>query len=142
MAAGVPEARAVVSIAAPHRAEHVVHNFGASLDEIREQGEAEVNLAGRAFRIRKQFLDDLEQHERDDLGGLRKALLVMHAPLDATVSIAEAEKIYREAKHPKSFISLDDADHLLTRKEDSEYVATIIASWAGRYLATQDDAPA
>lgn len=134
MAAQVPEARAVVTIGAPHQAEHVAHNFAADLEKIRRDGEAEVTLAGRQFRIRRQFLDDIEQHENDDLGQLRKALLVMHAPLDATVSIEEAEKIYREARHPKSFISLDDADHLLTRRADSEYAAQALAAWASRYL--------
>lgn len=134
MAGDVEEAKAVVTIGAPHRAEHVMHNFVASVDEITSRGEASVSLGGREFRIKKQFIDDLETYERRDLGKLRKALLVMHAPMDSTVSIAEAEKIYREARHPKSFISLDDADHLLTRKADSEYVAETIASWASRYL--------
>ena len=134
MAGEVEEAKAVVTIGAPHRAEHVLHNFAASVDEITSRGEATVTLGGRAFRIKKQFLDDLETYDRRDLGKLRKALLVMHAPGDSVVSIAEAEKIYREARHPKSFISLDDADHLLTRKADAEYVAATIASWASRYL--------
>ena len=138
MATAVPEARAVVTIAAPYRAEHVLHNFAASLDDIRERGEAEVTLAGRKFHIRKQFLDDLDKHEADGIENLRKALLVMHSPLDTTVDIAEAEKIYVAAKHPKSFVSLDDADHLLTRKADAEYVASTIAGWASRYLP---DAP-
>ena len=134
MAADVPEVKAVVTIGSPYRAEHVVHNFAASLDDIRERGEAEVALAGRKFNIRKQFIDDLENHETNDVGTLRKALLVMHSPVDETVNISEAEKIYIAAKHPKSFVSLDDADHLLTRKADSEYVATTIAGWASRYL--------
>ena len=134
MAADVPEVKAVVTIGSPYRAEHVVHNFAASLDDIRERGEAEVALAGRKFNIRKQFIDDLENHETNDVGKLRKALLVMHSPVDETVNISEAEKIYIAAKHPKSFVSLDDADHLLTRKADSEYVATTIAGWASRYL--------
>ncbi len=134
MAADVPEVKAVVTIGSPYRAEHVVHNFAASLDDIRERGEAEVALAGRKFKIRKQFIDDLENHETNDVGKLRKALLVMHSPVDDTVNISEAEKIYIAAKHPKSFVSLDDADHLLTRKRDSEYVATTIAGWASRYL--------
>ena len=134
MAADVPEVKAVVTIGSPYRAEHVVQNFAASLDDIRERGEAEVALAGRTFNIRKQFIDDLENHETNDVGKLRKALLVMHSPVDETVNISEAEKIYIAAKHPKSFVSLDDADHLLTRKADSEYVATTIAGWASRYL--------
>jgi putative redox protein len=134
MAADVPEAKAVVTIGAPHRAEHVAHNFSASLEEINSTGQAQVDLGGRKFSIKKQFLDDLESQQDAGLGRLRKALLVMHAPLDATVGIAEAEKIYIEARHPKSFISLDDADHLLSRKTDSEYVARTIAAWVDRYL--------
>jgi putative redox protein len=138
MAALVPEVKAVATIGAPYRAEHVMHNFAASLDDIRERGEAEVTLAGRSFTIRKQFIDDLERYEDDGIGKLRKALLVMHSPVDDTVNISEAEKIYVAARHPKSFVSLDDADHLLSRKADSEYVATTIASWASRYLPAQN----
>ena len=134
MAALVPEVKAVATIGAPYRAEHVIHNFAASLDDIRERGEAQVTLAGRSFTIRKQFIDDLERYEADGIGKLRKALLVMHSPVDDTVNLSEAEKIYVAARHPKSFVSLDDADHLLSRKADSEYVATTIASWASRYL--------
>ncbi|MFT7289122.1 MAG: putative OsmC-like protein/pimeloyl-ACP methyl ester carboxylesterase [Halieaceae bacterium] len=140
MGAQVPEVRAVVTIGAPHRAEHVAHNFAADLATIRSAGEADVSLGGRQFRIKKQFIDDIETYAAEDLGKLRKALLVMHAPLDATVPVAEAEKIYREARHPKSFISLDDADHLLSRKSDSEYVARVLASWASRYVSA-DSAP-
>jgi putative redox protein len=142
MAAEVPEATAVVSIAAPARADHVVSSFAGSLDEIRAQGQAVVSLAGREFTIRQQFIDDLDDFESRGLGELRKALLVMHSPLDTTVDITEAEKIYREALHPKSFISLDNADHLLSRREDAEYVATAIVGWASRYLPHGEDAPA
>tara|TARA_R110001592_G_scaffold363396_2_gene687616 strand:- start:31304 stop:32515 length:1212 start_codon:yes stop_codon:yes gene_type:complete len=138
MAADVPEVRAVVTIGAPYKAEHVTRNFSASLEQIASTGEAQVTLGGRKFSIRKQFLDDLEHHDYADLGKLRKALLIMHAPLDETVSITEAEKIYVRAKHPKSFISLDDADHLLSRKADAEYVARNIAAWVDRYLPTPD----
>jgi len=134
MASRVPEAKAVVTIGAPYRAEHVARNFSASLNEINARGEAMVDLGGRQFRIKQQFIDDLQDHSYADLGKMRKALLVMHAPLDATVDISEAEKIYLEARHPKSFVSLDDADHLLSRKADSEYVASVIASWVSRYL--------
>jgi uncharacterized OsmC-like protein/alpha/beta superfamily hydrolase len=134
MASAVPEVKAVATIGAPHKADHVAHNFSASLEEINRKGEAQVDLGGRKFNIKKQFLDDLENQTYSDLSKLRKAILVMHAPLDATVSIAQAEKIYMEAKHPKSFISLDDADHLLSRKADSEYAAKTIAAWADRYL--------
>lgn len=139
MAARVPEAQAVVTIGAPHHARHVVHNFAASLDEIRENGEAEVCLGGRKFLIKKQFLDDIDTHIDHDIGKLKKALLVMHSPLDSTVPISEAEKIYRNAKHPKSFVSLDDADHLLTQKKDAEYVAETIAGWASRYIPEHEN---
>ena len=141
MAGQVPEASAVVSIAAPSSADHVVRNFAASLDEIRERGQALVSLAGREFTIRKQFIDDLGALGSEGLGELRKALLVMHSPLDTTVDITEAEKIYREARHPKSFISLDDADHLLSRREDAEYAAEAIVGWASRYLPSGTDGP-
>lgn len=137
-ASSLPSIKAIVTIGAPHKAEHVVHNFQASLDEIRENGEAEVNLAGRTFKIKKQFVDDLESFEAQDLGKLRKALLVMHSPLDDTVGISEAELIYKAAKHPKSFVSLDAADHLLTKKTDAEYASTMIASWANRYLELKE----
>ena len=135
MAAEVAEVRALVTIGAPHRADHLTRNFAASLETIRSQGEAEVSLAGRKFLIRRQFIDDLEHHGSGEAPPLQKPLLIMHAPLDDTVSISEAEKIYHEAKHPKSFVSLDDADHLLTRRADAEYAARTLASWASRYLA-------
>ena len=141
MASRVPEVKAVVTIGAPHSAEHVKHNFHASLEEIDKTGQAQVELGSRQFLIRKQFLEDLESHDAGELGKLRKALLVMHSPVDETVSINEAEKIYVAARHPKSFIGLDDADHLLSRKKDSEYVASVISSWADRYLEPLDDSP-
>ena len=141
MASSVPEVRAVATIGAPHSAAHVKHNFHASLEEIDTTGEAQVELGNRQFLIKKQFLEDLENHDAGALGKLRKALLVMHSPLDETVSIDEAEKIYVAARHPKSFIGLDEADHLLSRKQDSEYVASIISAWADRYLLPVDEAP-
>ena len=141
MASKVPEAKAVITIGAPYSAEHVKHNFQASLSEINQSGEAQVELGNRQFLIKKQFLDDLDKHQTVDVGKLRKALLVMHAPLDTTVAIEEAEKIYVAARHPKSFISLDDADHLLSRKQDSEYVAATIAAWASRYLPASKETP-
>ena len=108
-------------------------------DEILQQEQATVDLAGRQFTIKKQFLDDINHYnDIDHIGKLNKALLVFHSPVDDTVSIDEAAKIYAAAKHPKSFISLDKADHLLNRKEDSEYVSDVIASWAGRYLGLSD----
>ncbi|MEM8489279.1 MAG: bifunctional alpha/beta hydrolase/OsmC family protein [Pseudomonadota bacterium] len=138
MAAQVPEAKAVATIGAPHRAEHVAKNFAADIPAIQRDGEAEVQLAGRTFTIKKQFVDDLESYDSTHLGKLRTALLIMHSPVDATVSIKEAEKIYLDALHPKSFVTLDDADHLLTSKQDSEYAARLIAAWASRYLQTEE----
>jgi len=132
----IPESKAVVTIGAPSDAAHVAHNFSVHISEIEETGEAEVNLAGRKFKIRKQFLDDINNYGNQHIGSLRKALLVMHSPIDKTVNIKEAEKIYQSAMHPKSFVSLDTADHLLTNKQDSEYAAEIIAAWATRYVVS------
>ncbi|EFO30566.1 OsmC family protein [Roseibium sp. TrichSKD4] len=134
-AGDIPEVRAVATIGAPSDADHVVHNFGAKLDEIREKGVSEVSLAGRPFTIRREFVDDLEtQRVRDRVSALGKALLVLHAPLDTTVGIENASNIFMAAKHPKSFVSLDKADHLLSREEDAAYAARVIASWASGYL--------
>lgn len=129
----LPEVKAVATIGAPHHAEHVVHNFAANLEAINQDGEAEVTLGFRKFVIKKQFINDVQQTE-SKIGSLKKALLVMHSPLDSTVKIAEAENIYKEAKHPKSFVSLDSADHLVSNKDDAEYIASTIAAWASRYI--------
>ncbi|MEH6581040.1 MAG: alpha/beta fold hydrolase [Halioglobus sp.] len=140
-AEAIPEAVGVVTIAAPSDPKHVAKQFACDVDAIEAHGSAEVNLGGRPFTIKKQFLDDLAtQHQGDKIAHLKKALLVMHSPIDLMVSITEAEKIYRTAKHPKSFVSLDDADHLLTKAHDSEYVATTIAAWASRYVTGSDRA--
>ena len=133
----VAEAAAVVTIGAPSDAAHVAHNFALQLDDIEQNGKAEVNLAGRVFTIEKQFLDDIKRYDTSHISQLRKALLVMHSPIDATVNISEAEKIYQAALHPKSFVSLDDADHLLTNKRDAEYAADVIAAWARRYIVAE-----
>jgi putative redox protein len=134
-AARVPEARAVATIAAPSDHGHVTGLFKDKVAEIRERGEVEVALAGRPFRIRREFLDDVaEQKTIDAVVGLRKALLVLHSPTDDTVSIDNASKIFLAARHPKSFVSLADADHLLTRRSDAIYAAHVIAAWAERYL--------
>lgn len=140
-AGDIPETTAVATIGAPAEASHVVNNFGAKLDKIAATGMAEVSLAGRKFTIRKQFLDDLEGHRlAGKIAKLKRALIVFHAPRDATVGIENATAIYTAAKHPKSFISLDDADHLLSRREDAVYVASILSAWAARYLG--ENAPA
>ena len=133
-AAKIPESRGVVTIGSPADAQHVSQQFADSLKEIESEGEAEVQLAGRPFRIRKQFVDDLRNTSVESIQGLGKAFLIMHAPQDNVVSIREAERIYQAATHPKSFVSLDDADHLLSRKHDAEYVADLISSWASRFL--------
>ncbi|MBC2858870.1 bifunctional alpha/beta hydrolase/OsmC family protein [Stappia sp. 28M-7] len=131
----IPEAVAVATIAAPADAEHVLHNFHADLERIRSQGRAEVELAGRRFTIEKQFLDDIaEQNVHERVSHLHKALLVLHAPLDDTVGIDNATRIFVAAKHPKSFVSLDSADHLLNDPADAAYAAGVIAAWALRYI--------
>ena len=138
----IPEAVAVATIGAPSEPAHVQHLFQEARPEIEAKGEAEVLLAGRPFRIQKQFLEDIEGHKlAETLGGLKKALLVFHAPRDATVGIENAGKIFAAAKHPKSFVSLDDADHLLSRKSDAVYVATVLAAWATRYMADNAEEP-
>jgi putative redox protein len=138
----MPEALAVATIGAPAEPAHVQHLFQEARPEIEAKGEAEVLLAGRPFRIQKQFLEDIEGHKlAETLGGLKKALLVFHAPRDATVGIENAGKIFAAAKHPKSFVSLDDADHLLSRKSDAVYVATVLAAWATRYMADNAEEP-
>ena len=134
-AGSIESVSAVVTIGAPATAEHLRHLVDDQSDLIRQRGEALVTLAGRDFRIRQQFLDDIETYDSTaQIGKLDAALLVMHSPLDSIVSIDEAARIYQAAKHPKSFISLDGADHLLSRASDAEYAASIIACWASRYL--------
>ncbi len=134
----ISETKGIVTIGSPADASHVAKQFACDIDTIEKQGEAEVSLAGRQFTIKKQFLDDIQSQSMDHLGTLNKALLVMHSPVDVTVSIHEAEKIYRAAKHPKSFLSLDNADHLLTEKADAEYAAETIAAWAARFISPAD----
>lgn len=134
-AAQVPEVRAVATIGAPFDPAHVSHLFASSLDEINTKGEAAINIGGRPVRIGKQFLDDLGRHEATEtIGALRKPLLVFHSPRDSIVDIENASRIFLAARHPKSFVSLDRADHLLTRQEDAQYAATVLAAWASRYL--------
>ncbi len=134
-AVGVPTARAVVTIGSPADPRHVLRRMEPVRDRIEARGEAEVELDGRPFRIKKQFLDDLEKNRAQPaIRRLGKALLVMHAPLDDTVEIDHAGRIFMAARHPKSFISLDGADHLLSRREDAAYAGSLIAAWAERYI--------
>jgi putative redox protein len=132
----VPEARAVVTIAAPSDPHYVVHKLlSEHLDTIAELGEARVRLAGRDFNIRQHFVEDAGQHRlHEKIAGLDRALLVMHAPQDDTVDMENATRIFELAQHPKSFVSLDGVDHLITRREDAAYVAGVIAAWSSRYL--------
>jgi len=131
----IPDAKAVVTIAAPSDPAHVTGQFADRIEHIRKHGESEVSLAGRPFRIKREFLDDIAEHGlMAHVAQLHKALLVMHAPTDDTVGIDNATRIFVTAKHPKSFVSLAGADHLLTNKSDAAYVADVIAAWASRYL--------
>lgn len=135
----IPEAKCVATIAAPSDPSHVTHLFKDHIPAIREQGELEVSLAGRPFRIKREFLDDIAEHRlTDTVAKLHKPLLLFHSPTDDYVGIDNATRLFVAAKHPKSFISLAGADHLLTQKRDAFYVADMIAAWAMRYL----DAPA
>jgi len=138
----VPEARAVVTIAAPSDPAHVTGLFQDRLQDIAQQGEVEVTLEGRRFRIRRAFLDDVaEQNLRQKIAHLRKALLIFHSPTDGRVGIENATRIFEAAKHPKSFVSLAGADHLLSRPSDASYVAKVIAAWAERYLDLPEPQP-
>ncbi len=131
----VPEARAVVTIAAPSDPAHVTGLFKDRVDTIRARGEGEVLIAGRAFRVRREFLDDIAEHNlASHVGALGRALLILHSPADDIVSIDNASKIFVAARHPKSFVSLADADHLLSRRRDALYAAHVIAAWAERYV--------
>ena len=136
----IPSARALATIGAPFDPAHVRHLLEESLDEIREAGVATVQLQGRPFRIRKQFLDDLEAAEaRDYIAHLDRALLVLHSPIDQSVSVENARMIFEAARHPKSFISLDAADHLLSDESDARYVGRVLAAWADKYVGATDE---
>src|SRR5499433_2441273 len=138
----VPEARAVVTIAAPADPRHVTGLFRDRLDEIGKRGEVEVTLGGRPFRIGRAFVDDIaEQNLKQKVAALRKALLIFHSPTDEVVGIDNASMIFSAAKHPKSFVSLSGADHLLSRRSDAAYVANVIAAWAERYLDVPQGVP-
>lgn len=131
----LPSVVAVVTIGSPLDPGHVRHLFGDALEKIDQCGEAELMLEGRPFKIKRQFVDDLEKTDMNKvLPELNRALLVMHSPADAIVDIENAALIYRAAKHPKSFISLDNADHMMQDPEDSRYAGSIIAEWAKKYI--------
>ncbi len=125
----------VATIGAPSEPLHIAHPFADHLHELSDKGEAEVNIGGRKFRIRQQFLDAISGFSlRDRVRQLHCALLVMHSPVDAVVEIEQARQLYEAARHPKSFVSLDDADHILRKPRDATYVAEVLVAWAERYL--------
>jgi putative redox protein len=141
-AGDIASARAVVTIGAPFDPAHVTENFSEEIETICREGEARVSLGGRPFVIKRQFIEDISsQNLHDVVAKLKRALLVLHAPRDNIVGIDNAAEIFMAAKHPKSFITLDDADHLITRGEDAEYAADVIAAWATRYLELTPPAP-
>lgn len=135
-ASAIPTVRGVVTIGAPYDLKHVLRLFDQDgLARVEREGEAEVQLGGRPFVVRKSLVDGLKQHDlRQHIANLQRPLLVMHAPGDDTVEVSNASHIFAAARHPKSFISLDDADHLLTQRKDADYVAGVIVAWATRYL--------
>ena len=125
----------MVTINAPSNLSHVQKHFESSLDEIEKEGFANIKIGGRSFKIKKQFINDLRKNQdASALKDIRKSLLIMHSPQDEIVSINHAEELYKTAWHPKSFVSLDGADHMLSNKADSEYVGAVIAAWAGKYI--------
>ena len=139
-AALIDSAIAVATIGSPAEAEHVLHLLQEDLETIEEKGVATVELAGRPFRIRNEFLEDVRsQSVRDGIRKLRKPLLIMHSPADDIVPVAEAARIYESALHPKSYVSLDDADHLLSRRSDSRYVGRVLSAWASRFILDPDE---
>ncbi|WP_371225528.1 alpha/beta fold hydrolase [Roseovarius sp. 2305UL8-3] len=138
----IDSVKAVVTIGAPFDPGHVTHNFGDALAAIDADGVAEVQLGGRPIRIGKGFVDNVRAEKLEgEISNLHRALLVLHAPRDAIVGIENASQIFSTAKHPKSFVTLDDADHLITRDEDAEYASDVIAAWATRYLDLRAPAP-
>ncbi|UZD92436.1 bifunctional alpha/beta hydrolase/OsmC family protein [Cognatishimia activa] len=141
-AGDLPSVRAVATLGAPFDPEHVTHNFDSALETIGSDGQAKVCLGGRPFTIRKEFVEDISaQNLAPAINDLRRALLILHAPLDDVVDIENAAQIFSAAKHPKSFVTLDDADHLISRPEDAEYAAEVIAAWAARYMHLAPPAP-
>lgn len=139
-AGDIASVAAVAVIGAPFDVKHVTLQFGDRLPELLEKGEAAVDLGGRPFTMRRSFIDDLERHDQKSrIADLKRALLVLHSPIDQTVGAENAGAIFQAAKHPKSFVSLDSADHLLTKPSDAAYAADVIAAWASRYLGADLD---
>ncbi|MBR9846350.1 MAG: OsmC family protein [Algicola sp.] len=131
---------AVSTIGAPATINHVKHLFSHDIDNIQEQGLMKVNIGGRPFHIDEDFVSDFDKTDLPSIvKNLRKPLLIMHSPIDTIVGIKNAEQLYLHAHHPKSFISLDDADHLLSNSEDSSYVGNVIGAWVERYFESKEN---
>lgn len=131
----IPSTKAVAVINAPSEPTHLIIHLESKREEIEEKGEAEISIAGRTFKIKKQLLEDLEQnHMEGKIRNLRKPLLILHSPTDNVVGIDNATRIFINAKHPKSFVSLDKADHLLSDQSDSLYAGSLIATWVKKYV--------
>ncbi|MGR3615225.1 MAG: bifunctional alpha/beta hydrolase/OsmC family protein [Paracoccaceae bacterium] len=140
--AGIPSVKGVVTLGAPFDPGHVTHHFKDTIQQIEQDGHADVCLGDRPFRIGRDFVRDIAQSQLEEaIGELNAALLILHAPLDQTVGIENASDIFIAAKHPKSFVTLDDADHLITRAQDAEYASDVITAWAGRYVDLKPPAP-
>ncbi|MBY6114803.1 bifunctional alpha/beta hydrolase/OsmC family protein [Mameliella alba] len=138
----IESVKAVTTIGAPFDPDHVTHNFADALAQIESEGEAQVDLGGRPITIGRDFVEDVRAQELAPIiSTMKKALLVLHAPRDAVVDISNATRIFTAAKHPKSFVTLDDADHLVSNPDDAEYAAEVIAAWADRYLELRTPAP-
>ncbi len=136
----MPSVRAVATIGAPADPGHVTHLFGSAIDEIRREGRADIVLGGRTLSIGRAFLEQLESVSQEEaIRGLARALLIFHSPVDLIVGIENAARIFELAKHPKSFVSLDRADHLLTNSADSRYVGKVLAAWAEKYVSTETE---
>ncbi|MCH4822844.1 alpha/beta fold hydrolase [Gramella lutea] len=135
----IDSVQAIVTINAPSNLSHVQKHFESNLDEIENEGSANIKIGGRSFKIKKHFIEDLKRNEDSKaLGEIRKPLLIMHSPQDEIVSIKHAEELYQSAWHPKSFITLNGADHMLSNKSDSEYAGTVISAWASKYISERE----
>lgn len=134
-ARSIDSVKAVATIAAPAEPAYIEHLLRSAKDEIEQKGIADVNIGGRTFSIKKQFIEDIsDQNMQEAIFNLNRALLIFHSPKDRTVEIDNAAKIFSRARHPKSFISLDNADHLLSDEEDSRYTGKMTATWAAKYI--------
>lgn len=139
-AGAIPSSRAVVTIAAPSEPSHINRLLGLSAEEMGEDETRTITIAGRSFRVKRKFVEDLDAaNMRETIGGLKRALLILHSPQDRVVGVENAADIFQAARHPKSFVSLNQADHLLTNPRDAAYAGAVIAVWAGRYLDQEED---